>query len=118
MSLRPTGKPLKLEGKIAIVTGGGKGIGKALAKKLYEYGAKVVIADLCKEEATSAAKHMGGIGFKCDVTQERQIKTLVSKVKKKFGPIDIFVNAHEQKPDALVLSPAKMRIQKVFYLTD
>ncbi len=92
MSLNNIGNPAKLAGKIAIVTGGGKGIGKALAKTLYEYGATVIVSDLCKKEASTAAKHTGGIGFKCDVTQEKQIKKLVSKVKKKFGTIDIFVS--------------------------
>ena len=92
MSLNFARNPSKLAGKIAIVTGGGKGIGRALAKKLHEYGAKVVIADLYKEESSLAAKQMGIIGFKCDVTKERQIKKLVSQVKKKFGTIDIFVS--------------------------
>jgi len=92
MPLKHSRKTSKLSGKIAIVTGGGKGIGKALATALCKYGARVVIADLCKEDASSAAKNMGGIGFKCDVTQEGEVKKLVSKVKKKFGAIDIFVS--------------------------
>ena len=92
MPLNRNRKPSKLSGKIAIVTGGGKGIGKALAIALCKYGATVVIADLCKEDASSAAKSMGGIGFECDVTQEEKVKKLVSKVKKKFGAIDIFVS--------------------------
>ena len=63
MSLNDFRKHPKLAGKIAIVTGGGKGIGKALAKALYEYGATVAVADLCKTEASRAAKNIGGIGF-------------------------------------------------------
>ena len=80
MPLNHSRKPSKLSGKIAIVTGGAKGIGKALAIALCKYGATVVIADLCKEDASSAAKSMGGIGFECDVTQEEKVKKLVSKV--------------------------------------
>ena len=92
MSLNHSRKPSKLAGKIAIVTGGGKGIGKALAIALCKYGATVVVADLCKEDASSAAKNMGSLGIECDVTQEREVKKLVSKVKKRFGAIDIFVS--------------------------
>ena len=92
MPLNHSQKPSKLSGKIAVVTGGGNGIGKALAKGLCECGATVIIADLCKENTSYVARDIGGIGFKCDVTQEREIKNLVSKIKNKFGAIDIFVS--------------------------
>tara|TARA_A100001011_G_C14169073_1_gene781638 strand:+ start:50 stop:889 length:840 start_codon:yes stop_codon:yes gene_type:complete len=92
MPLTHIRNPLKLAGKIAIVTGGAKGIGKALATELCKYGATIVIADLSEEDASSTAKHIGGIGFKCDVTQEWEIKKLVFNVKKKLGAIDIFVS--------------------------
>ena len=92
MPLNHSEKPSKLAGKIAVVTGGGNGIGKALAKGLCECGATVVIADLCKEDASYVARHIGGIGFKCDVTQEMEIKNLVSNIRNKFGTIDIFIS--------------------------
>ncbi len=92
MSLNPKSQVPSLIGKIAIVTGGSRGIGKAIARELCKNGAKVAIADLCKEKASLAAKEIGGFGLKCDVTKEQDIKTLVSKVKNKFGTIDIFVS--------------------------
>ena len=88
MSLNPIKNPSNLKGKIAVVTGGGQGIGKALAKELCKYGATVAISDLSKEKAFSAAKDLDNISFKCDVTQEKEIKILVSKVKKIFGNND------------------------------
>ena len=81
-----------LSGKTAIVTGGSSGIGKAIARELYKYGAKVAIADLCREKASLTAKNIGGIGLKCDVTKEKEIQTLVSTVKKRFGTVDLFVS--------------------------
>ena len=92
MSLNHIRKSSRFRGKTIIVTGGSKGIGKALAKGLCECGAIVVIADLCKKEVLAVAKDIGGIGIKCDVTKEKQVKNLVSKVKQKFGTVDIFIS--------------------------
>lgn len=92
MPLNLVRKSSKLAKMVTVVTGGGQGIGKALAKELCKYGATVIIADLCEEKAYTTAKYIGATGFKCDVTKEEQIKTLVSKVKKKFGSIDIFIS--------------------------
>ena len=92
MSLNHLNIPSSLSGKTAIVTGGSSGIGKAIAKELYKYGAKVAIADLCRKKASLTAKDIGGIGLKCDVTKEKEIETLVSAVKKRFGTIDLFIS--------------------------
>ena len=108
MPLNRSRKPSKLSGKIAIVTGGGKGIGKALAIALCKYGATVVIADLCKEDASYVARHIDGIGFECDVTQEREIKNLVSKIKKNFGLIFLII----------ILLLTESLIWPVGYITD
>ena len=92
MSLTTKTVSFSLSDKIAIVTGGAQGIGKAIAEKLSAHGARVVIADLSGQRAASVAKKIDGVGVKCDVTKEKQIKTLVSEVKKTFGTIDIFVS--------------------------
>lgn len=86
-----------LTDKVAIVTGARRGIGKAIALKLAEGGAKVVVADLDKEECENVVKEIEGFGgkglaLKLDVTKEEEIIEAIKKVKEKFGRIDILVN--------------------------
>ena len=86
-----------LTGKIAIVTGAGQGLGKAIAIALAEAGADVVVTDINPENAKKAAKQIAKRGkkslvIKVDVTDCEQIKTMVKRTKKEFGRIDILVN--------------------------
>ncbi|WDP92285.1 MAG: glucose 1-dehydrogenase [Desulfobacter sp.] len=89
----------KLDGKIAIVTGGAGGIGKALALGLGIHGANVVVAsrnqNAIEEVAAQITKESGkeAIAISCDVTSEESMNALVDKVKEKYGRIDILVNA-------------------------
>jgi NAD(P)-dependent dehydrogenase (short-subunit alcohol dehydrogenase family) len=87
----------RLKDKVAIVTGGGKGIGRAIAKAFISEGAKVVIAatTLSKlEEAVKEFEAMGGQSkaIQTDVSNEQQVINMVSEVVKDFGKIDILVN--------------------------
>ncbi|MFH1012791.1 MAG: glucose 1-dehydrogenase [Candidatus Peregrinibacteria bacterium] len=81
-----------LSGKVAIVTGGNRGLGKAMAMALAQAGAHVVIAGILDVDAS--AKSLGGkaMGVQVDVTQKKQIDAMVKKVLAKFGRIDILVN--------------------------
>ncbi len=84
---------MELSGKIAVVTGGGSGIGAALAKRLIAEGAKgVVVADLNGENAEAVAKNLGdkALAVPCDVSDEQQIISLVERTESHFGPIDLF----------------------------
>jgi len=86
-----------LAGKVAIITGARRGIGKAIALRLARDGAKVVVADLDKEDCEKVVKEIEGIGgeglaLKLDVTNEEEIIKAVRKTKEKFGKIDILVN--------------------------
>ena len=87
---------LKLQGKVAIVTGGGSGIGKALATRLAADGASVVIADLQKfdQAAAEIAKATGSttLGIEVDVADEAQVARMAAQAMKTFGRIDILVN--------------------------
>ena len=57
-----------LRNRIAVVTGGGQGIGEGIATRLYAAGAKVAVLDVNEEAAKSVAKSIEGMGVKCDVT--------------------------------------------------
>lgn len=83
-----------LTGKVAIVTGGAKGIGKAIAQRLATDGASVVIAD-CDETAGQAvsAASAGAIVFEpCDVANEDDVERVLTATEARFGKIDILVN--------------------------
>ncbi len=89
---------MKLEGKYAVVTGAAKGIGEAIAKRLYEDGAAgVAILDIEQESAENAAKTIDPsdkivFGFSCNVANRQQVEEAFGKIKAQFGRIDILVN--------------------------
>ncbi|MBF8298971.1 MAG: dehydrogenase [Dehalococcoidia bacterium] len=88
---------LQLEGKVAVVTGGAKGIGRGIVDRFAEAGAAVVIADLAREAAERVAQEVrasGGrvTGLGCDVSQEAQIVRFMVDAEKARGPLDILVN--------------------------
>jgi NAD(P)-dependent dehydrogenase (short-subunit alcohol dehydrogenase family) len=81
---------MRLADRVAIVTGGGQGIGRAIAQRLHEEGATVVIADLEGYEA--AAAELGGLGVRVDVSQEADAGALADAVLERYGRIDALVN--------------------------
>src|SRR3989344_4043305 len=86
-----------LKGKVAIITGAAKGMGKAHALKLAGAGAKVVLADLSQQECQLVAdeikKQRGeALAVKCDVSEKSEIDNLILETLKKFRKIDILVN--------------------------
>jgi pyridoxal 4-dehydrogenase len=83
---------MKLQGRIAIVTGAGQGIGRAIAGKLRAEGAEVVVADINEETATKAAADIGGTAHVADVSDPAQVAGLVGATIDKHGKIDILVN--------------------------
>ena len=86
---------MRLEGKVAIVTGAGRGLGRGIARKLAQEGAKVVIADVTP--ADDAVKELLDAGheacdFSVDVSDQEQMAALVAFAIKKYGTLDIMVN--------------------------
>lgn len=79
-----------LEGRVALVTGGARGLGAAAAKALAAEGAKVVVSDVRDGEETAAA--IGGAYVKHDVTSEEQWAGAIGFAKQRFGGLDILVN--------------------------
>ncbi len=84
----------KLDDKIAIVTGAGQGIGKAIAEKLAAEGATVVVTDVNEATAKETADGIGGgaVGIRTDVTSRESVNAMVEQVKSQFGRIDVLVN--------------------------
>lgn len=83
-----------LENKVAIVTGAGQGIGKAIAEKLASHGATVVVTDVNEQTAgqTAAAIGAGAIGIRTDVTSRESVDAMVKQVTRRLGRIDVLVN--------------------------
>jgi NAD(P)-dependent dehydrogenase (short-subunit alcohol dehydrogenase family) len=86
---------MKLQGKVAVVTGGAQGIGRALAARFIQEGASVAIADIRGAAETAAALRNPGtqaLGVPTDVTSERDVARMVDEVRGTLGGIDILVN--------------------------
>ncbi len=82
---------MDLNNRVAVITGGSGGIGRAMAKAFLNQGAKaVVLADLDEQAVAAAAADIGCEGYACDVTQESDVQDLVKRVLQKHGQIDLF----------------------------
>lgn len=88
---------LELDGRVAIVTGGGNGIGRAYAMGLAACGARVGILDIDDGAAQNVASELeaagsAAVGVHCDVSDEESVMNAVGKVRSALGPIDVLVN--------------------------
>ena len=84
---------MKLKDRVAIVTGGAQGIGRAIAQKLASEGATVVIADLNGAGAEAAAAAIpGAVGLQADVSSQADVIRIVDETVRRFGKLDILIN--------------------------
>ena len=105
MSSQPS---LELEGKVSLVTGASRGIGKAIALKLSSLGARVVINDISKETAEGVVneiKSRGGDAFaiEADVRDSESVKSMMAEITDRWEKIDILVNNAGVNRDTLLL---------------
>lgn len=86
-----------LKGKVAIITGARRGMGRTHALKLAELGCKVVVSDISQDDCQKVVDEIKGAGgeamaVKCDVTKKQEVGKMVEETVKKFGKVDILVN--------------------------
>lgn len=86
-----------LDGKVAIVTGGGRGIGRGIALALAREGARLALPDLNEENAADVAEEVRSLGVKalsaaCDVRSSRDVDAFVARTVETFGTVDVLVN--------------------------
>ena len=82
---------MKIKGRIAVVTGGADGIGRALCERFVKEGAaKVIVLDRNGEGAERVASAIGGVAYPCDVSLEQDVRGIVDEVEGKLGPIALF----------------------------
>ena len=84
----------RLEGRVTLVTGAGRGIGRAIAFRLASEGARVAVTDLDEStaQATAAEVGEGAIGLRMDVTDPASVRAAVEETESALGPLDVLVN--------------------------
>jgi 3-oxoacyl-[acyl-carrier protein] reductase len=96
----------EIEGQVAVVTGGGRGIGLAIAQSLAEDGAKVAILDVDEESSQAAAQGLPGrghAGYKANVTDASEVQAVFKAIEAEMGPISILVNNAGITRDNLIM---------------
>jgi NAD(P)-dependent dehydrogenase (short-subunit alcohol dehydrogenase family) len=84
---------MTVSGKVAFVTGAGRGIGRAVCREFMRRGATgVVIADLDGAQAAATAAPLGGLGLQCDVGDESSVKRAVAAAEERYGRIDLLLS--------------------------
>ena len=78
--------------RVCIVTGGASGIGRALCRRLAAEDARVVVSDVDLAGAEAVAAEIGGVAFRAEVAEERDLASLSAQVEQQVGPIDVFVS--------------------------
>ena len=82
----------ELAGQIALVTGGGRGIGAEIARELAQAGMRLAVAARSREQIDKVAHEIGGIAVQADVADQASVTRMVSDVEGELGPVDVLVN--------------------------
>jgi NAD(P)-dependent dehydrogenase (short-subunit alcohol dehydrogenase family) len=85
-------KGIQLAGRVAVVTGGARGIGRATAEALRDQGARVAIGDIDEVELKETARELGVFGGRLDVTDPCSVTEFLTEVEDELGPVDVWIN--------------------------
>jgi len=88
-----------LQGQVALVTGGGRGIGRNIALELAGAGMKVAVSARSTDEIEETAAEIGGLAIQCDVSDRGQVERMVAETEERLGPIDLLVANAGMAPD-------------------
>ena len=81
-----------LTGQVALVTGGGRGVGRRIAVELAAAGARVAVAARTSEQVAEAGRQIGGLALTADVSDRQSVDAMVERTERELGPIDLLVN--------------------------
>ncbi|MGA7910574.1 MAG: 3-oxoacyl-ACP reductase FabG [Candidatus Dormiibacterota bacterium] len=82
---------MRFDGRVALITGGGRGIGAATARLLSAEGARVAVSDMDVAPAEEVARPLKGLAIACDVTDREQVEAMVARTVKELGKLDVLV---------------------------
>jgi NAD(P)-dependent dehydrogenase (short-subunit alcohol dehydrogenase family) len=81
----------ELEGRVALVTGGGRGIGRGIALELTRAGARVAVAARTAEQVEATAAEIGGLAIEADVSKRTDVERMIEQAERELGPLDLLV---------------------------
>ena len=84
--------PPDLEGQVGLITGGGRGIGRLIARELTEAGMRVAVAARSADQVEATAQEINGVAVTADVSKQQDVEAMVATVERELGPIDLLVN--------------------------